>query len=88
VALSKVGVDNSSWHKAPAFCTLMGCLLDSGVYNDTELFFLDNLSRVDAKQSAVPWLYRQEFDLDPTPGKHFFLHSSRRPAFPRAPTSF
>jgi len=75
VALSKLGLDTSSWHQVPAFCTLMGCLLNSGVYNDTDLFFSDNLSKVDAKQFSVPWLYRQEFDLDPTAGKHFFLQT-------------
>ncbi|KAK1752880.1 glycoside hydrolase superfamily [Echria macrotheca] len=75
-ALSKTGVDTSSWHKVNTpFCTLMGCLINSGVYNDTDLFFSDNLSRVDAKQFAVPWLYRHEFSLEPAPGKHFFLQT-------------
>ncbi|KAK0718617.1 glycoside hydrolase superfamily [Lasiosphaeria miniovina] len=46
----------------------------SGVYNDTQLFFSDNLSKVDADQFLVPWLYRNEFALDSAaPGKHYFL---------------
>ncbi|KAK0714091.1 glycoside hydrolase superfamily [Lasiosphaeria miniovina] len=74
-ALSKTGVDTSSWHHVAASkCTLMGCLVQSGVYDDTQLFFSDNLSKVDSDQFLVPWLYRNEFALDdPAPGKHYFL---------------
>lgn len=51
----------------------MGCLLEAGIYNDTELFYSDNLRRVDSKQFQVPWLYRQEFSLEPGPKKYFHL---------------
>lgn len=52
----------------------MGCLLEAGIYNDSELFYSDNLRKVDSKQFQVPWLYRQEFGLDPGgAGKHFHL---------------
>jgi exo-1,4-beta-D-glucosaminidase len=75
-AISQTGVDTSSWHHVSIpHCTLMGCLLNSGVYNETDLFFSDNLSKVDARQFAVPWLYRNEFSLDPGPGKHYFLQT-------------
>ncbi|KAK3314339.1 glycoside hydrolase superfamily [Apodospora peruviana] len=76
-ALSKTGVDTSSWHHVKSSkCTLMGCLIESGFYNDTHLFYSDNLRTVDAKQFTVPWLYRQEFALDPAPGRHFFLQTN------------
>ncbi|KAK3367979.1 glycoside hydrolase superfamily [Podospora didyma] len=75
-ALSRIDVDTSSWHHVGVSrCTLMGCLLESGVYNDTDLFYSNNLSKVDAKQFLVPWLYRKEFALDPAPGKHFLLQT-------------
>ena len=75
-SISQPSYDTSSWHHIDApFCTLMGCLLKAGVYNDTDLFFSDNLSKVDAAQFRVPWLYRNEFSLDPAPGRHFFLQT-------------
>ena len=51
----------------------MGCLISSGLYNDTELFFSDNLKKLSGDQFAVPWLYRAEFALDPGLGKYLFL---------------
>ncbi|EGZ69741.1 glycoside hydrolase [Neurospora tetrasperma FGSC 2509] len=73
-ALSRPGIDTSGWlHVNTSKCTLMGCLLEAGIYNDTELFYSDNLRRVDSKQFEVPWLYRQEFGLDPGAGKYFHL---------------
>ncbi|KAK3347421.1 glycoside hydrolase superfamily [Neurospora tetraspora] len=72
--LSRPGVDTSGWlHVNTSKCTLMGCLLEAGIYNDTELFYSDNLRKVDSKQFEVPWLYRQEFGLDPRAGKYFHL---------------
>ena len=74
------GVDTSSWHHIDRpFCTLMGCLLNAGVYNDTDLFYSDNLKKVDAAQFSVPWVYRAEFDLEEKKeetgsyGRHLFL---------------
>ncbi|KAK3388482.1 glycoside hydrolase superfamily [Sordaria brevicollis] len=73
-ALSQPGVDTSGWvYVSTSKCTLMGCLLQAGIYNDTELFYSDNLRKVDSKQFQVPWLYRQEFGLEPGTGKYFHL---------------
>lgn len=73
-ALSRPGIDTSGWlHVNISKCTLMGCLLEAGIYNDTDLFYSDNLRRVDSKQFEVPWLYRREFALDPGAGKYFHL---------------
>lgn len=75
-ALSQTGVDTSSWHHvATSKCTLIGCLIHAGVYNDTELFYSDNLRSLDGTQFAVPWIYRSEFALAPAPGRHFFIQT-------------
>jgi exo-1,4-beta-D-glucosaminidase len=75
-ALSRTGLDTTSWHHiGTSKCTLMGCLIEAGVYNEDELFYSDNLRNVDDKQFLVPWIYRNEFSLEPGPGKHFFLQT-------------
>ncbi|ATY64671.1 Glycoside hydrolase [Cordyceps militaris] len=65
--LSQAGAaDTSSWHHVEASrCTLMGCLLETGTYKDSELWFSDNLARFDGSIFAVPWVYRSEFALPP-----------------------
>ncbi|KAI1870116.1 hypothetical protein JX265_006286 [Neoarthrinium moseri] len=74
--LSRPGSDVSSWHHVNASkCTLMGCLIAAGVYNESDLFFSDNLNRFDRAQFAVPWLYRNEFALNQTQGKHYFIQN-------------
>ncbi|KAI1426548.1 family 2 glycoside hydrolase [Xylaria sp. FL1777] len=74
--LSKVGVDTSSWHHINSSrCTLMGCLLQAGVYNEDNLFYSENLKSFDASPFRVPWIYRNEFNLDLSPGKHYFLQT-------------
>src|SRR5690554_1439808 len=56
-ALSRTGLDTTSWHHIGASkCTLMSCLIKAGVYNEDELFYSDNLSKVDDKQFLVPWI--------------------------------
>ncbi|KAI0203886.1 family 2 glycoside hydrolase [Astrocystis sublimbata] len=75
-ALSSVGVDTSSWHHINSSrCTLMGCLIQAGVYHEDELFYSDNIRKFDTSQFRVPWVYRQEFDLDPQPGRHYLLQT-------------
>lgn len=72
--LSKPGADTSSWYHAPVSrCTLMGCLLEAGVYKDSELWFSNTLENFDKSQFGVNWCYRQEFSLVPATGQHFFL---------------
>ncbi|KAK4459169.1 family 2 putative glycoside hydrolase [Cladorrhinum samala] len=75
-SLSKTGIDTSSWHHVKSSkCTLMGCLIEEGVYNESSLFYSTNLQKVDEKQFLVPWTYRNEFSLEPGSGKHFFLQT-------------
>ncbi|KAK4234344.1 glycoside hydrolase [Achaetomium macrosporum] len=74
--LSRPGLSTLSWnHVRKPKCTLIGCLIEAGVYNETELFYSDNLRRVDQNQFSVPWIYRSEFSLEPGPGKHFSLQT-------------
>ncbi|KAK4152185.1 glycoside hydrolase [Chaetomidium leptoderma] len=75
-ALSQTGLDTSSWHHIKASkCTLMGCLVETGVYKESDLFYSENLRKVDEEQFLVPWIYRNELSLQPGPGKHFFLQT-------------
>lgn len=75
-SLAQPGVDTSSWHHVPVSkCTLMGCLLETGYFNDEELWFSDNLRDVNWGMFTVPWIYRNEFSLDPKPGRHFTLQT-------------
>ncbi|KAI1132444.1 family 2 glycoside hydrolase [Nemania abortiva] len=74
--LSKIGLNTSSWHHINSSrCTLMGCLLQAGVYKEDDLFYSENLKKFDAGQFHVPWIYRNEFDLDPKPNRHYFLRT-------------
>ena len=78
--MSKVSLadfDSSSWHHADiSHCTLMGCLIEAGVYDVDELFFSQNLNKVNWGQFTVPWLYRNEFDLTPGGGEHYILQTN------------
>ncbi|KAH6660636.1 family 2 glycoside hydrolase [Truncatella angustata] len=77
IELSLPGADVSSWHHVNASrCTLMGCLLEAGVYDESQLFYSDNLKQFDRGQFSVPWLYRYEFSLSPTEGQHYFLETN------------
>ncbi|ETS87415.1 Exo-beta-D-glucosaminidase [Pestalotiopsis fici W106-1] len=76
-ALSIACVDVSSWYHIDASrCTLMGCLIDAGIYNDSNLFFSDNLVNFDRSQFSVPWVYRYEFSSSPSDGQHYFLENN------------
>lgn len=76
-SLSLPGVDTSSWHHADTpRCTLMGCLINAGVYDDTDLWFSDNLKGFNWGQFSVPWIYRNEFTLKPQAGQHFILQTN------------
>ena len=76
-ALSGSDVDTGSWHHVDASkCTLMGCLIEAGVYSDDELFYSDNLRHFNASAFHVPWLYRHDFRLARRlPGRHYFLQT-------------
>ncbi|KAI1106701.1 glycoside hydrolase family 2 protein [Jackrogersella minutella] len=74
--LSQPGVDTKTWHNVPSSrCTLMGCLIEAGVYRDNGLFFSDALQSFNSSQFKVPWVYRKEFALTPEPGQHYHLQT-------------
>jgi exo-1,4-beta-D-glucosaminidase len=73
-SLSRPGVDTSDWHHVPVSkCTLMACLIETGVYKEDELWYSDNLNHVDWGMFKVPFFYRHEFSLRPKLGQHFIL---------------
>jgi len=75
-ALSKPGADTSKWHHiSQSRCTVVGCLIADGTYKDSEMFFSNNMSKIDQKPYQVPWLYRNEFSLSPAAGRHFFVQT-------------
>ena len=76
-ALSKPGLDTSKWHHVDqSRCTLVGCMIDAGMYKDDELWYSDNLNKFNWGQFLVPWLYRNEFALAPAQGQHYFLQTN------------
>lgn len=60
--LSAPDLNTSSWHTIGSRGTLMATLIGNGVYNETSLFFSDNLQDVDVAQFRIPWFYRTEFE--------------------------
>ncbi|OGM46447.1 glycosyl hydrolase [Aspergillus bombycis] len=63
-----------SWYRVGARATVMAGLIESGVYNDTHLFYSNNLATVDQAIFRVPWLYREELSLlTPPKEQHMFL---------------
>lgn len=74
--LSEPGHDTSAWQRIGASrCTVMGCLLAAGIYDDSNLWYSDNLARLDTRLFSVPWLYRSEFSLAPRDGQHYMLET-------------
>lgn len=75
-ALSRPTADVASWYHVDASrCTLMGCLIEAGVYSESDLFYSDNLRRFNASEFHVPWLYRHDFPILRAPGRHYFLQT-------------
>lgn len=73
-SLSLPGVDTTSWYHVPTSrCTVTGCLLAAGVYNDTELWFSDNFEHFDESPFLLPWVYRHELSISTSPDQHYFL---------------
>ncbi|RAH50967.1 putative glycosyl hydrolase [Aspergillus brunneoviolaceus CBS 621.78] len=72
--LSQPDATTDSWHRIGSRSTVMAGLLQAGVYNETDLFYSDHMNGVDLSDFQSPWLYREEFGLQPLPkGDHLFL---------------
>ena len=76
-SLSLPGEDTSTWHHiGVSRCTVMGCLMTDGTYSDAAIWFSDTMKSIDPALYQVPWLYRNQFSLQASPGRHFFLQTS------------
>ncbi|KFY33980.1 hypothetical protein V494_07161 [Pseudogymnoascus sp. VKM F-4513 (FW-928)] len=76
LVVSKPGFDVASWYRVGSRGTVMAGLLENKVYNDTDLFFSDNLkTMVEHSQFDVPWLYREELTFDPATNQRYFLET-------------
>ncbi|KAJ5773762.1 Glycoside hydrolase family 2 immunoglobulin-like beta-sandwich [Penicillium paradoxum] len=72
--LSAPGADVSSWYRVSSRGTVMAGLIENGVYNETDLFYSDNMKSIaNTSIFEVPWLYREEFTLKPSDGQYFTL---------------
>ena len=72
--LSLPGADVSSWYRVSPRTTVFAGLLENGVYNETTIFYSDNLQAVDQSVFQTAWLYREEFKFQrPSSDEHVFL---------------
>ncbi|KAJ5885489.1 Glycoside hydrolase family 2 N-terminal [Penicillium taxi] len=72
--LSLPGTDISSWYKVSSRSTVMAGLIENGVYNDSDLFYSNNMNLLAGDPKfKVPWLYRFEFTANVDGGNHFTL---------------
>ncbi|KAJ5715543.1 Glycoside hydrolase family 2 immunoglobulin-like beta-sandwich [Penicillium malachiteum] len=72
--LSQPDANITSWHRVGPRDTVMGGLLHNGVYDDKALFYSNNMEKL-ADQSIfqAPWIYREEFIMNPSDGQYFTL---------------
>ncbi len=61
-AISSGAIEESQWVKATVPSTVLGALVDAGVYKDP--FYGKNMEKISAEPFKVPWWYRKTFDLD------------------------
>lgn len=76
-SLSERGVDVTSWYRVSSRATVMAGLIENGFYEESSLFFTDNLeTTVDYSAFDSNWLYREEFKLKPERGQRYFLQTN------------
>ena len=61
-AISSSAIEESQWVKATVPSTVLGALVDAGVYKDP--FYGKNMEKISGEPFKVPWWYRKTFDLD------------------------
>ncbi|OTA98467.1 glycoside hydrolase family 2 protein [Hypoxylon sp. CI-4A] len=75
-ALSQPGLDTATWHGVNSSrFTLIGGLIEAGVYRESGLFFSNALQNFNSSQFKVPWIYRKGFTLAPEPSRHYHLQT-------------
>ncbi|KAJ5281978.1 Glycoside hydrolase family 2 immunoglobulin-like beta-sandwich [Penicillium angulare] len=74
--ISRPGINVSSWYEVAPRSTVMAGLLDNNVYNETDLFYSDNMEKL-AGQSIfkAPWIYRKEFSMNPSSDQYYTLRT-------------
>lgn len=73
-SLSQPGVNVSSWYRVSSRGTVMAGLIENGVYDETRLFYSDNMETLEKESTFLsPWLYREEFMVQPSPASYYTL---------------
>jgi exo-1,4-beta-D-glucosaminidase len=71
--LSSTSLDTSTWYTIGSKATLMGTLLDNDVYAESDIFYSNNLEKIDYAPFQANWFYRAEIELKNGNGSHFQL---------------
>lgn len=75
--LSGKDLDTSDWYTVSSRSTIMAGLLEAGLYNDTELFFSDNLeTELNYASFNTTRFYRHSFKLKQESGIHHLLETN------------
>ena len=61
-SLTTTGIDGNKWVSATVPTTVMGALVDAGIYKD--IFFGDNLDKIPTELFEKSWWFRKEFAID------------------------
>lgn len=61
-SLTAASIDASKWVSSTVPTTVMGALVDAGIYKD--IFFGDNLDKIPTEPFEKPWWFRKEFAID------------------------
>ncbi|SPJ83931.1 related to beta-mannosidase [Fusarium torulosum] len=79
-SLSLPNINTFSWHHAPVSrCTLMACLQAEGTFGlegRDGLWYSENLAHFDQSLFSVPWVYRNQFNLETGGNRHYFLQTN------------
>lgn len=70
--ISSPSLNTSTWYKAAVPSTVMGSLLQNGLYED--IFIGENIKKVDKEQFNTSWWYRNEFKLHHNKEQYVHLH--------------
>jgi len=83
-SLSYPGAQSGTWYSASSRGTVMAHLIENGVYKDNELFYSDNMDKIEGQDIfRSPWIFRREFilhlnsgpSLHPDSGSYFALQT-------------
>lgn len=76
IGLSEPGVDVSSWYRVGGRHTVMTALIENGVYNESALFYSENMKALQSDGIfASPFIYQEEFLLQPGDSHYFTVEA-------------